>query len=158
MIVTLKNRYKEMEIKRNWCSPITGVQTFVAQEFVANCFTYTANLVCTYGLWHKNNHKTNPDATIPSYGCYGQEDHLHHGAACAESTVTVTLRNGVLSLSGTEGADKTNVKLESVNIPGVEDVDHVGQTFSSCYWESAGNYKHKGNGEVTYFSRQANAS
>ena len=144
--------------KKLYERPVLAFERFVANEYVANCFTYTADLVCSYGLWHKNNHKTNPDATNPSYGCYGQEDHLHHGAACAESTVTVTLRNGVLTLSGTEGADKTYVKLESVNIPGVEDVDHVGQTFSNCYWESAGSYKHKGNGEVTYFSREANAS
>ena len=144
--------------KKCYERPVMAFERFVPNEFVANCFTYTANLVCTYGQWHKDYHKTNTGATNPNNGCYGQEDHMHHGAACAESTVTVTLRNGVLTLSGTEGADKTNVKLESVNIPGVEDVDHVGQTFSSCYWESAGNYKHKGNGEVTYFSREANAS
>ncbi len=144
--------------KLNYSKPVMIKEAFVAQEYIASCFTYTANLVCSYGEWHKNNHRFNPDATITTNGCYGLEDHLHHGAACAESIITVTLRNGNLMMSGTEGADKTHVTLESVNIPGVADVDHTGQIFNGCYWESAGSYKHKGQGVVTYFSREANAS
>lgn len=154
-----------------WGNPEVEVQQFVPQEFIANCFTYTANLECGFGAWHKANHTTNVDATVASNGCVNsnnlnnpnrnlttEHDNLHHGAACAESVITVTLRNGELSLSGHEGADKTSVILTSVNIPGVDDVHQVGQEFANCTWRSAGNYIHGGNGVVTYFSREANAS
>lgn len=131
-------------MKKQYQAPTIKSETFVPQEYVAACFTYRANLVCDYG----------------KYGQYGQ-DGLDHGAPCAQSTVTVTLKNGKLTLSGTEGADKTHINLTQVNIPGVDQVSYVGQDFYGCTWESfdgSNTYKHKGSGEVTYFSRQANAS
>lgn len=158
-------------MKRNWESPVKEVQVFAPQEYVAACFTYTANLECAFGAWHKANHTTNVDATVPSNGCVNsnnwenpnrnltsQHDGLHHGAACAESVVTVTVRNNQETIIGHEGADKQSVDLTSVNIPGVKDVSEVGQTFSNCTWISASKYIHFGSGEVIYFSREANAS
>lgn len=159
--------------KKNYSKPILEIECFLPNHYVASCFTYRANLVCGYGLWHKNNHTTEPlDATVPTYGCCNsgawgnpnrnlttKHDGNHHGAACAESTIEVTIRNDkVVSQIGYEGADKKYVQLTAVNIPGINQVDHEGQPFSDCTWESADNYYHGGNGVVTYFSRAANAS
>ena len=144
-------------MKRTYNKPVLNSETFVPNNYVAACFTYRANLVCNLGQWHKNNNCER----LPQNqrGCY-ESNGAHHGAPCAESTVTVTVRDGKTTLSGTEGANKTHITLESVNIPGVNEVDHVGQTFTDCNWVSTdgGKYNHTGNGEVTYFSRQANAS
>ena len=131
-------------MKKQYQAPTIKSETFVPQEYVAACFTYRANLVCDYG----------------KYGQYGP-DGLDHGEPCAQSTVTVKVKNDIVTLSGTEGADKTHINLTKVDIPGVDQVSYVGQEFYNCTWESvfgSDTYKHKGSGEVTYFSRQANAS
>ena len=144
-------------MKRTYNKPVLNSETFVPNNYVAACFTYRANLVCDLGQWHK----TNDCEKMPqnSRQCY-ESNGAHHGAPCAESTVTVTVRDGKTTLSGTEGANKTHITLESVNIPGVDQVSAVGETFENCNWVSTdgGRYNHTGDGVVTYFSRQANAS
>lgn len=131
-------------MKKQYQAPTIKSETFVPQEYVAACFTYRANLVCDYGK-------------VTGWG----DDGLNHGEPCAQSTVTVKVKNDIVTLSGTEGADKTHINLTKVDIPGVDQVSYVGQEFYNCTWESvfgSDTYKHKGSGEVTYFSRQANAS
>ena len=144
-------------MKRTYNKPVLNSETFVPNNYVAACFTYRANLVCDLGQWHKTNDCENmPQDRRECWDSNG----AHHGAPCAESTVTVTVRDGKTTLSGTEGANKTHITLKSVNIPEVDQVSAVGATFANCNWVSTdgGRYNHTGNGEVTYFSRQANAS
>ena len=144
-------------MKITYNKTVLNSETFVPNNYVAACFTYRANLVCNLGQWHKTHDCENmPQNRRECWDSNG----AHHGAPCAESTVTVTVRDGKTTLSGTEGANKTHITLESVNIPGVDQVSAVGETFANCNWVSTdgGRYNHTGNGEVTYFSRQANAS
>lgn len=145
-------------MKKQYQAPTIKSETFVPQEYVAACFTYRADLVCALGQYHKEHdcdNERNP-------ACYEgtRKQGAHHGEPCAESTVSVTVRNGAYTISGTEGANKTHITLASINIPGVDQVSYVGQAFDNCTWTSTdgGTYNHHGSGKVTYFSRQANAS
>ena len=146
--------------KKVYERPVLAFERFVPNEFVANCFTYRANLECSYGAWHKLHDTNNSQPTTAT--CWeGGTGRVHHGAACAESSISVTVRNKEITMVGTEGADKTMVNLIDVDIEGVDQVSEVGQRFEDCKWVSkyAGlTYNHVGSGVVTYFSRQANAS
>lgn len=134
-----------MEIKRKWCSPIAGVQTFVAQEYIAACFTYEAMLVCEYGAAY-------PDTTggPDGRGCY-ETNGAQHGEPCANSTIRVSVVNGVATYEGHEGGNKTDIHLENVVIPGIEQQHQPGDPLYNCEWTSTlgGTYHHKGSGTVT---------
>mgnify|MGYP006916040587 FL=1 len=61
-------------MRRTWENPTIEAQQFVPQENIAGCFTYTADLECGFGAWHKANHTTNVDATVKSNGCVNSGD------------------------------------------------------------------------------------
>lgn len=124
--------------KKTYSKPVMVVEMFVPQSYCATCFSYTASLACRYGL-----------------GVTPTEDGYDHGEPCANSTIEVTINNGVVTMVGHEGGDKTEVHLTSVNIPGITDVHQVGDQLENCYWESTYGgllYKHRGNGVVNTWS------
>lgn len=143
--------------KKVYSRPLMSMERFIPQSYCDACFTYQATLHCVYGQWHKNHHFTNVNATIPGNGCVGIEDHgLHHGAACANSYLTVTVTKGVVTYAGHEDGDKEDVPLESVYIPNVENL-HQGDIIESptAHWGSSdghNGYYHKGGGVVTSWS------
>ena len=155
--------------KKTYSRPVLEFEQFLPNHYIANCFTYTANLICDLGKskvdnvlpfgWEGYYEVHGPQYNFEYDGKYYKGTGAEHGAPCATTTVTVTVRNGVVTKSGKEGNPKESIVLDSINIPNIEQVSSIGQKFSNCYWESAGRvYKHRGNGEVTYFNKNGNAS
>ena len=145
MIGNVETENNMNTIKRKWGAPSVDVQEFVPQEYCDACFTYKATLQCVYGYAY--NHSGT------GYTKWGTEDGLEHGAACANSYLTVTVENGAVTYAGHEGADKPDVALESVFIPNIENLKE-GDVIASptAHWGSndgKNGYYHKGGGTVT---------
>ena len=135
--------------KKCYERPVMAFERFVANEYCATCFMYQATLHCDYGKVYPAR-TGGPDGS----GCYEgglpiTNNSPQHGAACADSYVTVTVTNGVVTSVGHEGAGKPDVPLESVYIPNIATLEE-GNTFTGATWTSAdGAYHHKGDGVVT---------
>ena len=135
--------------KKIYAKPVLVFERFMPNEYCATCFVYKATLHCDYGKVYPAR-IGGPDGS----GCYEgglpiTNNSPQHGAACANSYVTVTVTNGVVTSVGHEGADKPDVPLESVYIPNIAALEE-GDTFSGATWTSADNaYHHKGDGVVT---------
>jgi len=131
--------------KKIYSKPVLVAETFEPQEYCATCFEYEATLHCDYG-------KVYPaDTGGPTgYGCWENgPGSAQHGAACANSYVKVTVNNGEVTYVGHEGADKPNVALESVVIPGIATLQQ-GDAIANATWTSLGGaYHHIGDGVVT---------
>ena len=120
-------------------------ERFEPQEYCDACFTYKASLQCVYGYAY--NHSGT------GYTKWGDEDHLEHGKACANSELEVTVVNGEVTAVGHEGGDKTDIPLESVYIPDIDKLQ-LGSVIASptAHWGSndgTNGYYHKGGGRVT---------
>ena len=131
--------------KKVYSRPLMSMEWFIPQSYCDACFTYQATLRCVYGYAY--NHSGT------GYTKWGTEDGLEHGAACANSYLTVTVTNGVVTYAGHEGADKPDVPLESVYIPNIENL-RQGDVIESptAHWGSSdghNGYYHKGGGVVT---------
>ena len=131
--------------KKVYSRPLMSMERFIPQSYCDACFTYQATLRCVYGYAY--NHSGT------GYTKWGTEDGLEHGAACANSYLTVTVTNGVVTYAGHEGADKPDVPLESVYIPNIENL-RQGDVIESptAHWGSSdghNGYYHKGGGVVT---------
>lgn len=131
--------------KKTYSKPVLMAERFEPQEYVASCFTYEAMLKCSYGLAYPAR-TGGPDG----YGCY-ESNGAQHGEACANSTIKVSVVNGVATYEGHEGGNKTDIKLENVLIPGIEQPHDPGDALTNCEWTSTlgGTYHHKGDGVVT---------
>ena len=146
----IKKNSIEKRMKKSWGKPIVQVQQFVPQEYCDACFTYTATVHCGYGKVYPAR-TGGPDGS----GCYEgglpiTNSSPQHGAPCANSYLTVTVNNGVVTYAGHEGTAATqDVILESVVIPGIATLNE-GDHFTKATWTSKdGIYHHKGDGEVT---------
>ena len=131
--------------KKVYSRLLMSMERFIPQSYCDACFTYQATLRCVYGYAY--NHSGT------GYTKWGTEDGLEHGAACANSYLTVTVTNGVVTYAGHEGADKPDVPLESVYIPNIENL-RQGDVIESptAHWGSSdghNGYYHKGGGVVT---------
>ena len=131
--------------KKLYYKPVMAIEKFIPQSYCDICFTYQATLRCVYGYAY--NHSGT------GYTKWGEEDGLEHGRACANSYLTVTVSNGVVTYAGHEGADKPDVPLESVYIPNIENL-RQGDVIESptAHWGSTDGhdgYYHKGGGRVT---------
>lgn len=131
--------------KKTYSRPVLEFEEFLPNHYCDTCFTYKASLQCVYGYAY--NHSGT------GYTKWGDEDHLEHGKACANSSVTVTVENGKVTYAGHEGADKPDIPLESVYIPNIENLKR-GDVITSptAHWGSndgTNGYYHKGGGQVT---------
>ena len=141
--------------KKTYSKPVLMAERFEPQEYVASCFTYEAMLVCSYGAAFPAE-TGGPD----ELGCYEAIGYdwwgnpikgAQHGEPCANSTIRVSVVNGVATYEGHEGGNKTDIQLQNVNIPGIENPHNVGDPLTDCEWTSnlGGTYHHKGSGTVT---------
>ena len=129
--------------KKTYSRPVLLAEHFVPQEYCETCFTYEATLRCAYGAVY-------PSTTggPEGHGCF-EANGAQHGAPCANSFIKVTITNGEVTYVGHEGADKPDVPLESVVIPGITTLQQ-GDHITGATWTSAnGDYHHQGNGTVT---------
>ena len=135
--------------------PMMAIERFVTNEYTSACFTYEANLVCAYGAVYPST-SGGPDG----HGCWEVTGHnpwnnaditgAQHGEPCANSIIKVSVVNGVATYEGHEGGNKTDIQLENVNIPGIEQSHQPGDHLENCSWTSTlnGTYHHKGSGTV----------
>ena len=129
--------------------PMMAIERFVTNEYTSACFTYEANLVCAYGAVYPDIYG-GPDGL----GCWertaGGGRGAEHGEPCANSIIKVSVVNGVATYEGHEGGNKTDIHLENVNIPDIEQPHQPGDHLENCSWTSTlgGTYHHKGSGTV----------
>ena len=135
--------------------PMMAIERFVTNEYTSACFTYEANLVCAYGAVYPST-SGGPDG----HGCWEVTGHnpwnnaditgAQHGEPCANSIIKVSVVNGVATYEGHEGGNKTDIHLENVNIPDIEQPHQPGDHLENCSWTSTlgGTYHHKGSGTV----------
>ena len=129
--------------------PMMAIERFVTNEYTSACFTYEANLVCAYGAVYPNR-SGGPDGL----GCWERTAQggrgAEHGEPCANSIIKVSVVNGVATYEGHEGGNKTDIHLENVNIPDIEQPHQPGDPLVNCSWTSTlnGTYHHKGSGTV----------
>ena len=134
-----------MKERRQYSRPMRAMEWFEPQLFIAACFTYEATLRCAYGAAYPSR-TGGPDG----YGCY-ERSGAQHGEPCANSIIKVSVVNGVATYEGHEGGNKTDIELENVIIPGIEQTHRPGDPLTNCSWTSTfgGTYHHKGSGTVT---------
>lgn len=129
--------------------PMMAIERFVTNEYTSACFTYEANLVCAYGAVYPS-----PWGGPDGLGCWEKTAQggrgAEHGEPCANSIIKVSVVNGVATYEGHEGGNKTDIHLENVNIPDIEQPHQPGDPLVNCSWTSTlnGTYHHKGSGTV----------
>lgn len=138
--------------KKVYSRPLMSMERFISNEYVSSCFTYEASLRCSYGAAYPNT-TGGPDGL----GCYENVGTSYnprygaqHGEPCANSIIRVSVVNGVATYEGHEGGNKTDIQLENVNIPGIEQPHQPGDPLTNCSWTSrlGGTYHHVGSGVV----------
>ena len=139
-------------MKRSWVSPVSGVQQFAPQEYVANC-VWRATLHC--GVYGNSSYREGRPGNY-SYVYEG----MPHGEACQNTVVTVRQnKDGSLTVTGQEVPKGSLVTYaeepefswgtRGTSAPGTPGNHEIGAIYSLATWNSTdingtGEYKHTG--------------